>query len=425
MRLSRLSAAIMACGFASAAGAGGFALSEQSVSAMGTANAGRASNVQDASVVYNNPAAIVLLKQAQVTGAVAVIDASTKISNVNSAFPSPPFTNDGDMVPLSYIPSFHLASGDKGGWAWGISSYGSFGLKTNYEDSFAGRHLGDKSSVKVTTVQPAVSFAVNDKVRVGAGLTLNYLEALLSKNVSSVPDLNGPAPGTIPGTVLGTTTLKGTDYGYGFNLGLHTDLTPDLSAGVVYRSKVKYKVSDGTLTTTGTGAPGLGGAAGNYSASTGLDTPESVELALSHKLDARTTLHAGSTWTRWSRFKELVVQTNNPLVGTTTEIFNWKDSVGYSVGVSHACDDRLTLRAGLAYDNSPVNPADRSVRLPSADRRIASLGAGYRLSPVQQLDASYSYIDEEKATVRQAASGYSADFHNRASVFGLQYSYKF
>jgi len=415
MRLSRLAAAILAVGSASTAFAGGFALSEQSVSAMGTANAGRASSVQDASVVYNNPAAIVLLKQAQVTGAVAVIDASSKISNVTTPFGT---TNDGDMVPLTYIPSFHLASGDKGGWAWGISSYGSFGLKTNYESTFAGRHLGDKSSVKVTTVQPAVSFSVSDKVRIGAGITLNYLEALLSRDVSQTPG----------GTAVGVATLRGTDYGYGFNLGLHADLTPDLAAGIVYRSKVKYKINDGKLTTTGTGAPfGPGGsvigAAGNYSASTGLDTPESVELALSHKLDAHTALHAGSAWTRWSRLKELVVQTSNPLVGTTTETFNWKDSVGYSVGVSHACDDKLTLRAGLAYDNSPVNPADRSVRLPSADRRIASLGAGYRLSPVQQLDASYSYIDEEKATVRQA--GYSADFHNRASVFGLQYSYKF
>ncbi|MEL0028028.1 MAG: outer membrane protein transport protein, partial [Perlucidibaca sp.] len=107
------------------------------------------------------------------------------------------------------------------------------------------------------------------------------------------------------------------------------------------------------------------------------------------------------------------------------EIFNWKDSVGYAVGVTHDCTDKLQLRAGLAYDNTPVAPANRSVRLPSADRRIASVGAGYKLSPSQTIDVSYTYLDEEKAEVRQAASGYSADYKNKASIYGLQFTQKF
>ena len=424
MKIKPVALAIFSATVAGSALAGGFSLSEQSVSAMGTANAGRASNAQDASVVYNNPAAMHLLKQAQFTQAVAFIDAQTKIKNVTAPFGG---TNDGDMVPHTFIPSGYFTSGDKGGWAWGVGVYGSFGLKTNYEPTFAGRHLGDKSSVKVTTIQPAFSYRINDKVSVGFGPTINRVDALLTKNVSSVPDIS-PAPGAQPGTLLGTTSLKGDDYGYGYNLGIHAVLDENTSAGVVYRSKVKYKIDDGTLTTTGTGAPiGPGGAivggAGTYTAKTGLSTPESVELAVTHKLNAKDTIHAGAAWTRWSRLKELSVQTSNPLVGTTVETFNWKDSVGYSVGMTHAVCDKLELRAGLAYDNSPVAPADRGVRLPSADRRIASIGAGYKLSPSQTIDASYTYVDEETAEVRTPA--YSADFHNRASVYGLQFTQKF
>jgi long-chain fatty acid transport protein len=93
--------------------------------------------------------------------------------------------------------------------------------------------------------------------------------------------------------------------------------------------------------------------------------------------------------------------------------------------VTYSHCEKIDLRAGLAYDNTPVAPADRSVRLPSGDRRVASLGVGYKINPTQSIDASYTYLDEEKAEVRQTAAGYNADFHNRASVYGLQFTQKF
>jgi len=421
MNIKHLALAMSAASIAGSAMAGGFALSEQSVSAMGTANAGRASNAQDASVVFNNPAAMHLLKRAQFTQAVAFIDAQTKIENVSAPLGG---SNDGDMVPKTFIPSGYFSSGDRGGWAWGLGVYGSFGLKTNYEASFAGRHLGDKSSVQVATIQPALSYRINDKVSVGFGPTINRVDALLTKNLSSLPNINPAPPPVLPGTVLGTTSLRGDDYGYGYNLGIYGTPDENTAVGLVYRSKVKYKIDDGTLETTGTGiGPGTG--AGTYSAKTSLSTPESMELSLTHKLNARNTVHAGATWTRWSRLKELAVQTSHPLIGTTVETFNWKDSTGYGLGITHACSEALTLRAGLAYDNSPVAPADRSVRLPSADRRIASIGASYALSPTRTIDVSYSYVNEETAEVRKPASAYSADFRNRASVYGLQFTQKF
>lgn len=407
MKIKQIALAIVSAGLAGSALAGGFSLSEQSVSAMGTANAGRASNAQDASVVFNNPAAMHLLKQAQFTQAVAFIDAQTKIKNASNSplTPSgviPGTTNDGDIVPHTFIPSGYFTSGDKGGWAWGLGVYGSFGLKTNYESTFSGRHLGDKSSVKITTVQPAFSYKMNDKISVGFGPTINKLEAYLSKDTTGFSPLNN-------------VEIEGDDLGYGFNVGAHFTLSPSSQAAIVYRSKVKYKIDDGKFTSS---------SIGSRSASTSLSTPESVELSASHQVNSKLKAHAGANWTRWSRLQELAVATN-PSLGLPAEEFHWKDSVGYAVGVTYAHCDKLEVRAGIAYDNSPVAPADRSVRLPSADRRIASLGAGYKLSSSQTIDASYSYVDEEKAEVRQAASAYSADFHNRASVYGLQFTQKF
>lgn len=407
MRISRLALAILSTGLATTASAGGFALNEQSVSAMGTANAGRASNAEDASVVYGNPAAMVQLKRAQFTQALAFIDASTKIKNTSGGLPGG--TNNGDIVPHTYVPSGFFTSGDKGGWAWGAGLYGSFGLKTNYEDSFAGRYLGDKSSVKITTFQPVLSYRINDSISIGGGPTINRLDALLSKDTTA--------------GAFGKVTLEGDDMGYGYNVGVHARLAPATQAGLVYRSKVRYKINDGTLTATA-------GAPGTYTASTSLDTPESVELGLTHRLSPKLSVHATASWTRWSRLKGLTVASNAPgPLANSTEVFNWKDSTAYSVGLTHDCSDKLELRAGLGFDNSPVAPEDRSVRLPSADRRFASVGAGYKLSANQRIDASYLYLREENAAVHRPAGGgfpaYNADYRNSANIFGLQFTQKF
>ena len=108
MKIKSLALAIVAAAGTTTAFAGGFSLSEQSVSAMGTANAGRVSNAVDASVVFNNPAAMGELKKAQFTQAVAFIDAKTKIKNVGVGGPAQAgigTTNDGNIVPHTFIPS--------------------------------------------------------------------------------------------------------------------------------------------------------------------------------------------------------------------------------------------------------------------------------------------------------------------------------
>jgi len=425
MKLNQLTVAILAAGFAAQASAAGFALSEQSVSANGTANAGRASDAVDASVVYNNPAAMHKLKQAQITTNVSFIDADTNIRNQTVAGGATAGgSSKGDIVPHAFVPSGFYTSGDQGGWAWGIGAYGSFGLKTNHDDGFAGRYLGNKSDVKVTTLQPAISYKVHDKVSVGAGITINQIQAYLSSNPGDVIGLTGNN---------GRLQIEGDDLGYGFNLALHADVTENTQVGLIYRSKVKYKIDNGEIR-LGAALAGLAtGGDRKASASTGISTPESVELALTHALNAKTKLHATTSWTRWSRLKSLDVSTGFPgPLANVGEEFNWKDSMGYSVGVSHALDDKLTVRAGLGYDNTPVAPADRGVRLPSGDRRVVSVGAGYALTPNQVIDVSYMYLDEERADVdRPTVIGvlpqpaYRASYHNSASIYGVQYTLKF
>ena len=156
--------------------ASGFALNEQSVSGMGTGFAGRSSSADDASTVFGNPAGMSRLSGQQVTGGIAVIDASTDIKDANGSIKG---TNKGDMVPFTGVPMGFYTNKLNDQWAVGFGVYAPFGLVTDYESSFQGRGFGSKSEVKVITLQPTVSYAFNDRVSVGFGPTINRIAGTL------------------------------------------------------------------------------------------------------------------------------------------------------------------------------------------------------------------------------------------------------
>lgn len=400
--------------------ASGFAINEQSISGMGTGFAGRSSAAEDASTVYGNPAGMARLKREQVTGGVTLINAYTDISDASS-FPSGG-TNDGDMVPLIGIPMGYYVKPLNDQITVGVGVYAPFGMKTDYENSFAGRYFGTKSGVEVVTFQPTVSYAVNEKISVGFGPTINRIEGTLESDISLTP----AAPD-------GSVRIKGDDIALGFNVGVLAQLTDSTRVGLTYHSKVDYKLEGDTKIEYGLFAlPGLGKNQ-KFDASLDVTTPESIDLSFTHELSDHWTLYAGSTWTRWSRLKDITVQNSGVpgalagQFGKITEKQNWHDTWAHALGVSYKLNKQWVLRTGLSFDQSPVNNTDRSPRIPSGDRTIFSLGAGW--SPIDDLtiDVAYSYLREEAVNLNNIGHGqsYSAKYENWASAFGMGMTYRF
>ncbi|AOE84379.1 OmpP1/FadL family transporter [Pseudomonas sp. TCU-HL1] len=400
--------------------AAGFAINEQSVSAMGTAFAGRSSSADDATTVFGNPAGMARLKREQVSAGAAAIFAKTDIDNGRGTFGG---SNDGDMVPTVAVPMGYYVKPIDDKWAFGLGVYVPFGLITDYESGFAGRYYGDRSEVRVITVQPTVSYRINDQLSVGFGPTINRIDGELTSSV-----LNPLSPGRNDGKVK----VKGDDTALGFNAGVLFELDPRTRFGLTYHSKVDYKLR-GDTTVSGSGAV-LGSSAGKYDASLELETPESVDFSVTHDLNDTWTLYAGSTWTRWSRLEEIKVENTGvrgllaPALGTITEEQDWRDTWSYAVGAAYKLNPQWTLRAGLAYDQSPARNEFRSPRIPTDDRKILSLGAAWSPNDDMTIDVAYSYLKEEDADIDQvnASKGaYRSTFKNSAHGLGAQLTYRF
>lgn len=406
--------------------ASGFALNEQSISGMGTGFAGRSSAADDASTVFGNPAGMSRLKKQQVTVGVAAIDASTDLKDTSGTQKG---TNKGDMVPFTAVPMGFYVNPIDEHWAFGLGVYAPFGLATNYESDFKGRNFGSKSEVKVITIQPTVSYAFNDKVSIGFGPTINRISGVLESALT--PPIS-PYDGNVK--------IKGDDVGYGYNIGVLVQATDTTRVGLTYHSKVNYKLDGHTEVTAAPGSPAQLLKSNRYDASLKIETPESYDLSVTQDLNDAWKLYAGTTWTRWSRLKDITVNndgvsaaTGGALaprlgLGSIKEEQNWHDTWAYAIGTSYQLNKEWVLRTGLTFDQSPTNNHDRSPRIPTGDRTIFSIGAGW--TPIEELtiDVAYSYLKEEKVNVnRSNALGqtYNAKYENSANGFGVGATYRF
>jgi long-chain fatty acid transport protein len=406
--------------------ASGFALNEQSISGMGIGFAGRSSSAEDASTVYGNPAGMARLKGQQLTGGVAVIDASSTISRVSGNTTG---TNKGDMVPFTAVPFGFYTHALNEQWAVGLGVYAPFGLVADYEKRFQGNAFGSKSEVQVITFQPTVSYAFNEAVSIGFGPTFNRMAGTLQSQV------NLPLPGSGANRIQ----IKGDDTAVGFNAGLLVQATDSTRLGLTYHSKVKYTLEGHTQVSKGTGVPAQVLNNGRYDASLKIETPESWDLSVTQNLNQAWTLYAGATWTGWSSLKDISVHNTGVtaagggaaapgLVSTIKEEQNWHNTWAYAVGTSYQLNKQWVLRSGLTFDQSPTNNTDRSPRIPTGDRVIYSIGVGYHVTDDLTLDAAYSYLKEEAVTVKRAnalGSTYNARFENSANGFGVGATYRF
>ncbi|HJX57693.1 MAG TPA: outer membrane protein transport protein, partial [Thiobacillus sp.] len=336
------SVTLVLAGSVNLAHAAGFALVEQNASGLGNAYAGQAASATDASTVFFNPAGMTLLPDRQLVMAGHLIRPQAEFSGTVS--PAIGGGNGGDAGDLAFVPNAYYAFRLTPDLHLGVGLNAPFGLKTEYDPDWKGRTQAIKSELKTVNLNPSIAWKAGESLSLGAGVSIQYAEATLTSSAGGA----------------GVATVKGDDYGWGFNLGALWQASEATRIGLAYRSEVEQTL-DGDV--------GFSTAAMlNGPVNAGVTLPDSVSLSLFHTLDARWDLLADITWTGWSDFRELrIVRTNGDVLGTPTEE-NWSDSYRYSLGANYRLNDKLTLRGGVAFDETPVSDAFRTARIPDEDR---------------------------------------------------------
>ncbi|BBP74708.1 hypothetical protein PHLH7_08120 [Pseudomonas sp. Ost2] len=411
--------------------ANGLQVNEQSISSAGKAYSGRASDVQDASIVYGNPAGMSKLAGEHASGGISFINVDTNISGVNTSVAG---TSRGDMVPSPIVvPSGFYTLQLNQDWHVGMGVYAPFGGSTEYEDSFQGRYRSSRTQVKVVTLQPTLSYRINDRLSVGFGPTINRIDGLLESKI------NNRAVG---GQGDGTVKVTGDDTALGFNFGIMFDPFDNLTLGLAYHSKVDYTLKGKTKVSGANGllapipALGLPGLNGKYDSSLDFTTPETVDASATWRFSDRLDFSVGALWSRWSRVPELNVQNTGvpssyAAFGSIVETLKWRDTWSFSTGMSYRLNKQWKIRTGIAYEPTPMPNQYTSTRAPTGDRKIFTLGLNWQATEQMSLDLGYGYIHEDTVKVSQPTTqgglrpGYSAEYQNTINGLGLQLNYAF
>ncbi len=453
---------------AGGAQASGYRFGSQSVSGQGTADANGA-EASDASTVFYNPAGLSRLDGKQISlGATVVVPHSTFTDTGSTRFTG---TSSGGTAVRDYAPdsvtapSLYYSQRIDDKWAFGVGLFVPYGAKLDYGDTWTGRYALSNMKLEAVALNPSASFKLDEHHAFGFGVSAEFMKASLAQAVDvpgSVRALSGNAagqalvrqivaaggnPAVLAAAKDGHGANDGQDWGYGFNLGYMYTLNQDTRFGLAYRSSIAHSLKGDTVwdfsnATTDPVVNRILAAAShraNSAALVKLRTPETVSANVFHQIDAKWAAMADVTWARHSRLNDLNIEFPGTTEGDEVIRQQWKNTYRLSVGGNYRYSDNLLLRAGLAYDQSPVRSAELThPALPDSDRYQFSLGASYQLNAHSTIDLAYSYLDFKDAQMNYqnncnplaltcTGNGETTRgvYQTRLQLLGLAYNYKF
>ena len=165
-----LPAAILLGLVAQGAFAAGFQLKEDDVAGLGRANAGSTAAPDDAAVVFNNPAAMIDLRQPVIQADVTGVNFSTNFHGGGTDALGRPLTggNGGDGGTTKAIPAIFFAMPVNDRFALGASVTVPFGFVTNYDPGWVGRYQALESKLESIDITVSAAYALTDQFSIGA-----------------------------------------------------------------------------------------------------------------------------------------------------------------------------------------------------------------------------------------------------------------
>jgi len=297
---------------------------------------------------------------------------------------------------LAGIPAFANAPGNSGiaalvpsGYSsyqfndklwFGMSVNAPFGLGVRFPHQWAGSAYGQSSKVETYNFSPTVAYKINDMISVAFGVQAQYMKVSYDAFLATAP-------------LIGA--VNGAGWGWGWTAGVTLTPLPKTQIGIGYRSAIDQKIN-GSFDLPA-GVPGSRG-----SVNVLLPLPDMVTVGLRQGIGDRFTLLAGVEWANWSRIgTPLLLQPNGAqaVVGAgstpVTFPFQYSDGWFYSLGGEYVLNPAWTVRAGIAFEKSPITDNVRTPRLPDNDRMWYSVGATFKPASLKgfTFDAGYSFID--------------------------------
>ncbi len=448
--LKLAAAATLSAALSSAAVAGGFMLTEQSVAGLGRAYAGAGIVGDDLSAVWYNPAGMSLLSGTAVQMGAVVADLDLPVT-----------TESGEKengrkhgVP---VPNMYLVHQIKDDMWFGFGITVPYGMATEYNPDWKLSDKGMNAEVKTFDFNPNIAVKLTDTLSFGAGVSLQYVTAQFESTKAIYSTVHTMDHGDVKVKAGQTRVRLNADgWAWGGNLGFMWQPTEKVRVGLAYRSQVNHK-ADGYLKTDVT----LRGQTTPYKTNDGhaeMSGPHTITLTGTWKATDALRLSGLVRWANWSSFDKLPISGTSLYLASynanyaaakaqhnsdadaaayaqskasnkTAPEYHWKDSWLFTVGADYDINEQVTVRGGVGYEISPVDDDKyRSATIPDTDRLWLSLGATWRVNKQLQGDFGIAYLKGigNKGLYNEESGEKLGEFDRLdAILWGAQFVYKF
>ena len=369
--------------FAVTSYAGGYRVSTQGQRALAMGHSGVAV-VNSAELAFFNPAGLVYLEnKINISAGMTGVISNVKWQNeMTGGFAE---TESSLRTPFYLYASYSVSEK----LALGLSVYTPYGSSVEWPTDWAGSHLINNIDLQAIYIQPLISYKITDNLSVGGGPIFVTGSVNFNRNINrTLTDEQGNRS-NVEVDASGVTS-------FGWSASAMYSPMENLRIGVNYRSEIILEAKDGDATFSNVpNSPLAPVSNGTVSFDAELPMPAELTVGLSYEFD-KWLFAFDYNRTFWGVYESLDIDFAPENIPDSFNPRNYKDSSTYRFGVQYAALDKLDLRLGYYFDESPVQSGYFAPETPRNDSHGFTGGFSYQISSKVAIDASFAYLRFEE-----------------------------
>jgi len=380
------------------AGAVGFRLPNQDPEAIARGNA-FAATADNPSAIFYNPAGISQLDGDQLSIGVYAISADLHYHSFTGATASSD-TSIQEVPQIYYTHKFKDTP-----FTFGMGFYAPYGLGVKYGEVSPISTIAQEAKLEYVTANPVISYQVSPTLSVAAGVTINYSDVNLERQIGL-----GPADGF---------RFDGNGWGTGFNLGMLWKPVDEWAFGLNYRSPTGVTYEGKSIAFP---------YAPYSSTKASIDYPQNIVGGISYRPNEKWNFEFDLDWTDWDTVNDATFL--GTFGGPQVFPFRYVSSLMYDFGVTRNLDNGYFVSAGYIFSENSVPSKTLTPFNPDSDLQLGSIGFGHHGQCISWA-IGYHFAYNGGRTVigssavsplGQTADGHYTTFNNAVNV-SVRYSF--
>lgn len=352
--------------------------------------------VNDATASYYNPAALILLKNAQLISLGSYASSRTRFTGTSIQSVTG-FTQSGSATTKNryFLPSLYSAVPVRDKVSFGLAIV-SNSFNSNLEDNSILRYAQSGNSIQDLSFVPALGFRLNEFLSLGFGIELAQAR-FLSRPIFGFPALNIPDA---------QSRNESRASGAGGDIGFLLKPNRSTTIGFNYRSAITYKFSG---TSVFEGNPEL--MSDNYSFT--FWTPARATLSINHFLTTSAGLIATVQRIQWSIFNTVKIRGIATIAGilNANVPYHFRDTWLFTLGGHYRIKPEWVIRVAANYNQTPGNS---NFQISTGDTITLGASMGYEITKNIIIDGSYAHAFVQNQTINIRTGRNFINGENRA-----------